>query len=208
MLEELLFRSLCDTLPDAPLDGHFLYGQTPDNEASVFAAAHYLLQNKKASRILITNTGPMSGFRGFSNWQDKLVEQGVAAAHVVPVPPVPRETPILHTLIEAQSMVAFAKEQQLKSIVVTAAPFQQPRAFMTAVTAALASYPELRIYSYPGNAMPWQDEVVHSQGTVTGTRASLIAGELERVALYNAKGDLASVQEVLAYLNQRDKNLL
>ena len=208
MIEELIIRTLCDTLPDAPADGHFLYGQTPDNEASVFAAAHQLLAREQSGSILFLDTGPVSGYSGFKNWREKLLYQGVAGHAVVPVPPVPRDTAILHTLIEAQSVVALAKERQFKSLVVTAAPFQQPRAFMTAVTVALQQYPELRIYSFPGQVMPWQEEVVHSQGTVSGTRAALIAGEVERIRLYHAKGDLASVPDVLQYLNRRDNGLL
>ncbi|WP_187263844.1 YdcF family protein [Pontibacter beigongshangensis] len=208
MIEELIIRTLCDTLPAAPADGHFLYGQTPDNEASVFAAAHQLLAREQPGRILFLDTDPMSGYGGFRNWREKLLDQGIPDDSLVPVPPVPRDTGILHTLIEAQSVVALARERRFKSLVVTAAPFQQPRAFMTAVTVALQQYPALRIYSCPGQAMPWQEEVVHSQGTVSGTRAALIAGEVERIRLYQAKGDLASVPDVLQYLNRRDKGLL
>ncbi|MFT2009966.1 YdcF family protein [Pontibacter sp. 13R65] len=208
MIEELIIRTLCDTLPVAPLDGAFLYGQTPDNEDSVFATAHQVLTAEVAPRLLFANTPPMSGYNGFSSWKSKLTEQGIPEEKLVPVPPVPRDTQILHTLIEARSVVALAKEQQFKSLLVIAATFQQVRAFMTAVTAALEIYPQLRIYSMPGKAMPWQEEVVHSQGKVSGTRSELIAGELERINAYHTKGDLASVQEVLDYLNRRDKELL
>jgi hypothetical protein len=74
---------------------------------------------------------------------------------------------------------------------------------MTAVTVALREYPDLQLYSYPGVALPWQAGVVHSQGQTRGTRSELIAGEFERIRKYHEKGDLASVEEVLDYLNKR-----
>ena len=74
---------------------------------------------------------------------------------------------------------------------------------MTAVTVALREYPELLLYSYPAVAMPWQEEVVHSQGTLKATRSELIHMEFERINKYQNKGDLASFEEVLTYLNNR-----
>ena len=133
MLEELIIRTLCDTLPEEPADALFLFGQTEDNQESVFA-----------------------------------------------------------------------KERQYRRVIVTASPFQQPRAYMAAVTAALRSYPELYIYSLPGKALPWKEEVVHSQGKVQDARAGLIAGEMERIRKYHAIGDMVSVDKVIAYLNRRD----
>ena len=75
---------------------------------------------------------------------------------------------------------------------------------MTAVTVTLREYPELLIYSYPGEAMPWQEEVVHSQGTLKAKRRDLIQEELERIEKYQSKGDLASPEQVLSYLNKRE----
>lgn len=77
---------------------------------------------------------------------------------------------------------------------------------MTAVTVALEAYPELRIYSLPGLALPWHETVTHSQGRSKGSRAEFIAGELERIHRYHKKGDLASVEEVLDYLNKRSRS--
>jgi hypothetical protein len=46
---------------------------------------------------------------------------------------------------------------------------------------------------------------VHSQGQARGARSELIGGELERIRKYHAQGDLASVEEVLEYLDERDR---
>ena len=78
---------------------------------------------------------------------------------------------------------------------------------MTAVTVSIREYPELLIYSYPGAAMPWQEEVAHSQGTLKAKRCDLIQKELERIEKYQDKGDLALFEQVLNYLDKREKAL-
>lgn len=99
----------------------------------------------------------------------------------------------------------FAKQHSYHTLFVVAPPFQQLRAFMTAVTVAFREYPELLIYSHPGVAMSWQEEVIHSQGTLRAKRRDLIQEELERIEKYQTKGDLASPEQVLGYLNKREK---
>ncbi|MDO6389076.1 YdcF family protein [Pontibacter sp. BT731] len=208
MIEELIIRALCDTIPDKPVDGLFLFGQTEDNQQAAFETAQNFLQNGRTEKVLCLGTKAMSGYPGFEVWKKEMKKLGIGEEQLIPVPPVPADTEILHTLIEATSAVRYAKEQGFKSLVVTAAPFQQPRAFMTAITAALREYPELYLYSLPGKAMPWQEEVTHSQGKVEDTRAGLIAGEMERIRCYHDQNDLISVQEALDYLNRRDGKLL
>lgn len=203
MIEELIIRTLCDTLPPEPVDGLFLFGQTEDNQKAAFSTACSMLERNLVERILFLGTEPISGYPGYDVWSRGLKKLGVAESMLEAVPPYPADTDILHTFIEAGSVARYAKEKGYESLIVTASPFQQPRAFMAAVTAGLRVYPELRLYSLPGKPMPWQEEVVHSQGEVQNTRAGLIAGEMDRIRKYHAKGDLASVAEVLDYLNRR-----
>jgi len=203
MLEELIIRTLCDTLPERPADGLFLFGQTADNQVSVFATARKLLQQKRVPKVLFIYTEALSGYPGYACWQKELTQRGIAEQALEAVP-VPAGTDMLHTLIEAEAMAIHAKKQGYTRMIVTASPFQQPRAFMAAVTATLRIYPQLYLYSVPGKALTWKKEVTHSQGEVQDTRAGLIAGEIERIHKYHAQGDLASVDQVLAYLDSRD----
>jgi hypothetical protein len=115
------------------------------------------------------------------------------------------QVPVLHTLIEAEAVVTYARQHHFQSLSITAAPFHQPRAFMTAITAALRIYPDLKIYSQTGTPLSWLEEAVHSQGKTKGTRTQLIAGELERIEKYQKQGDLATIKQVLEYLNERDR---
>jgi hypothetical protein len=199
---ELLIRVLCDTPPSTTTDGVFLFGQTSDNQEAVFITAQQLLDASLARKVLFVQTGPISGFPGFDAWKKLLNQQGIGDMQIEGITGV--NSPILHTLIEAEALVQFAKEKGYRSLFVVASPFQQLRAYMTAVTVAVREYPELKLYSRPGVALPWLEQVVHSQGTTAGSRKDLIQGELERIDKYNQKGDLDSVELVLNYLNKRD----
>ncbi|GHA54898.1 YdcF family protein [Pontibacter akesuensis] len=204
MLEELIIRSLADTLPPETADAVFLFGQTEDNQRSVFATAKKLLEQGQAKKVMFLNSEPKSGYPGFESWQQELTKIGIKPEQIEAVPSP--ETEILHTRIEACAMAKHAIAQAYKTVIVVASPFQQPRAFMAAVTAAFAHYPSLRLHSQAGEPLPWCQEANHSQGKVEDTRAGLIAGEIERIHKYNQKGDLAYAEEVLEYLHRRDRN--
>ncbi|RIJ42465.1 YdcF family protein [Pontibacter oryzae] len=204
MLEELIIRALADTLPSEPADALFLFGQTEDNQASVFATAKLLVKTNQVPRVMFLNTPPMSGYPGFEAWNAQLQQLGIPAGKLEAIP-VPSGTDKLHTLKEATAMVHHAKSQGYRRIFVAASPFQQPRAFMAAVTAAHRHYPALYLYSQPGQPLAWAEEATHSQGKVEATRAGLIAGEMERIHKYQGIGDLNTVEQVLAYLNKRDR---
>lgn len=203
MLSELIIRTLCDTLPTTQADAVFLFGQTEDNQQSVFDSSIYLLQISLAKKVMFIQSEAMSGYPGFAKWQEELTKLGVTKEQIEPVP-IGADVASLNTRIEAEAAINHAKKLAYKNLLVTASPFQQTRAFMAAVTAVRNFYPYLKVYSYPGRSLSWCEEVTHSQGRVKGTRVELIAGEMERISKYGASGDLATVKEVLDYLDRRD----
>jgi uncharacterized SAM-binding protein YcdF (DUF218 family) len=200
--KELLMRILCDTLPPVTADGAYLFGQTNDNQESVFLSAQELIIRALVRRILISDADPKNGYPGGHAWREALIAHGIRDSVIEEVPVEP--TSSLNTLIEAEALIQHARKNGYRFIVVCAAPFHQERAFMTAVSAALGAYPDLRLYSYPGRALAWDDQVMHSQGTLSATRAGLISSEQERIATYLGKGDLVSCSHVLSYLRKRD----
>ena len=199
---ELLTRALCDLRPKNPTNGAYLYCQTRSNQQSIFQAAQFLLNNSLTFKILILNTKAKSGYPGVSEWKQELKQLGLPEEQIEEVKI--KESSMLNTLIESEVIIRFAKKHRYRSLFVVAPPFQQLRALMTAVTVALREYPELLIYSYPGIAMSWQEEVIHSQGTLKAKRCDLIQEELERIEKYQRKGDLTTPEQVLSYLNKRE----
>lgn len=195
---ELLLRIFSDCRPCGTVEAAYLFAETRSNQDSVCLAAADLLERGQIREVLISDCGPKSGYVGAAAYRTAMVEAGIPAAAIVEVPMEP--TDILHTRIEAEAVVQFAKGKGYKRLIVTSVPFHHPRAFMTMVTVALCECPSLKLYSHPGVPRPWDEVVTHSQGVVTGTRASFITEELRRIATYTAGGDLARRTEILKYL--------
>ncbi len=191
MLEatELLLRTLADVRPSGVVEGAYLFGQTAPNQDSVFAAGRELVERGGVRKLLISDCSPKSGYLGATACRQTMIESGIPAGTIEEVPMEP--TKILHTLIESEKVVRFARAQGYRRLIVVSSPFHQQRAFMTMVSVALREYPSLKLYSVPGAPQPWDEVVTHSQGKLCGTRAELIAEEQRRIEQYTAQGDLA-----------------
>lgn len=203
---ELLTRILCETRFDGPVDGAYLYCTTIENQASVFQTARRLISHSVAKRIYLLEAEAMSGYPGANQCRKGLNDLGLSEEQIGSVPIEGAES--INTLVESFALVRFFREHGFRSLVVVSPPFHQLRAFMTAVTVALKVYPEISIYSNPGVALPWLDPTIHSQGTLKAQRRQLIQEELNRIQTYQIKGDLASFEAVLNYLNCRDEEIL
>jgi hypothetical protein len=202
-LIELLIRTLCDLLPDLPADGAYLFGQTADNQQSVFETGVDLVNRQRARRLLIPDSTPQCGYPGFRAWRQALGGLGLGESDIVGVSTA--SLPGLNTLAEAEALVRHARAEGLARIFVVAPPFHQLRAFITTVSVVLREFPELRVYNRVGAALPWDETAVHSQGVLQCTRGELIHSELARIERYRRKGDLVSQDEVFAYLQWRDR---
>ena len=149
------------------------------------------------------NNASNPGYPGYHVWKDKLIKLGIKENRILGVD---LATDDHNTLTEAEAVVRFAKRSNYKSIIISAAPFHQIRAFMTTVRVVLAEYPELKLYSFPGDALPWNEKATHSQGALSGKRSELIEAELARIEKYLRKGDLISFDRVMDYFDERDQS--
>ena len=113
------------------------------------------------------NNASNPGYPGYHVWKDKLIKLGIKENRILGVD---LATDDHNTLTEAEAVVRFAKRSNYKSIIISAAPFHQIRAFMTTVRVVLAEYPELKLYSFQGDALPWNEKATHSQGALSGKR--------------------------------------
>jgi len=201
-LIEIIFRTLCDPFSDIQADAAYLFGQTSKNQEAVFETGIDLIKRDRVDKLLIPDSPPRGGYPGYDAWYQALIAYGLDGSKIIGIPT--GSYPNLNTLVEAQTLVRYAQEKEMTNLFVVAPPFHQPRAFMTTVTVALAEFPELRIYNRVGTALPWNENVTHSQGTLRAPRSELIQHELERIERYQHKGDLATADEILTYLNWRD----
>jgi hypothetical protein len=199
---ELLLRILADVSPDGIADAAYLFAETEPNQESVFAAGRNLIERNRVRRLLISDCSPKSGYIGAAAYRAAMIRAGIAAEGIEEVPMEPTE--LLHTGIEADRTVQFAKAKGYERLLVVAAPFHQERAIMSVVTAAIREYPSLKVYSHPGMPQAWDEVVTHSQGKLCGTRAKLIAEELQRIETYTAQGFLLPRSAILEYLRGRE----
>lgn len=188
---------LCDTPPLEP-ELFYVVGETKDNEASVFSVA---ARQMGTCPITITGGDATAGYPGPADWSYRLVHQyGVADSRlkVIPLQGPP------NTFAEALALVQYAVACRLRIITICAAPFHQLRAFLSVLGAMRKlAIDYLRVYNHVGNALPWSEEALHSQGKLRATRVELILEEYQRIVRYTAKGDLVTIGEALAYLRQR-----
>ena len=200
---ELLTQILCDYPPSSAVDGAYLFAQTVENQSSVFEAGLQALEQKQTKQLFISASAPISGYPGYRQWQQNLVRLGVNSANIVGIPP--STDTILHTRVEAEGLVRYLKATGAKTVTIISAPFHQLRCFMTVVSVALEEMADLKIYNKVGTSLPWHEIVVHSQGTVKLKRSDLIKSEMDRISIYQQKGDLVSTEAVYDYLVRRDR---
>lgn len=198
-LIELTIRILSDTGPATPADAIYLFGQTTSNQSSAFSAA----QESNAKNILILDTLPRSGYPGFASWKSELIYLGIAENRIHPVSM--DDAKLLNSRTESIALVEYAKTNNIHTLEIIAPPFHQLRALMTAITIVLEMNADIAVYSRPGKPIPWTETAVHSQGKLNAPRSRLIHEELIRIETYQKKGDLASTDDVLTYLNSRDQ---
>jgi len=203
LVTELLTKVLCDVSSPSSTDGAYLYAQTIDNQQSVFATAKSLIKCDATKCALIPDSEPRCGYPGFDLWQVELQSAGISTDCIRSVPTGDFDS--LNTYTEALAAVRFAKSHGFNSMHVIAAPFHQLRAFISSVSAALAEYPELRIFNAVGAALPWYQEVSHSQGSLKGVREEFIFTELDRIEKYTIKGDLLPMLRIVEYMKWRDR---
>ena len=202
---ELIIRVLADTrTPKYKIScPAYIFALTDKEQpATIRAAAE--LYSKKLAFPIIANAGTTdSGYSGFEFCKRGLSFRGVPEDAVVTLINDELRKGV-NTLIEAKALVALAKKNRWEEITIISAPFHQIRCFITVVSVLLKEYPELRVYNCPSEPFPWMGHSSHSQGTLKGKRKDFITAELDRIVKYHEKGDLASLEEVLQYLNQRD----
>lgn len=201
---EIFLRALSDPLPSQGIEALFLFGQTVDNQDSAFDTAERLYRRFPDLQLLMLAGGRRSGYPGFELWQRALTARGIAGDDIHPLPPA--DSAILHTRIEALALVDYLKAKAYRRVGVTAAPFHQVRAFMTAISVALEAGLDVALYSCPGTPQPLLEAASHSQGALSHQRRDLIAKEIQRIDTYQAKGDLTTTDEILNYLEERDRH--
>ena len=193
----------------------YLFGHTPANEESLIAAAVSLYESGNASLIVMdggglytpptSSSGKVVAYSGGDDWRDQLVHRGVPEKNIVFMDS-PRPT-LSHTGTDAERFVRFAKSRDWKVVSVVAIPPQLLRAFAITVRCLERDYPELLVYSQPGNPLPWDQPSAMAQGVSCATLlGDGIDTEWDRInRVYGNAYDPVTAEQAIAYIKRRDE---
>merc|ERR1712187_1075408 len=140
--------------------------------------------------------GPLHGFSATPYLLDKLRAAGIGENSVELVDF--DHSGMIHTLVEAETVVRHVKKKGWKSLAIVAPAFHLVRAALTTASVALREYPELQLVPYAGSPLIWEEASAHSQGMV-GVRAEFLKSELTRIERYSRKGDIAPLRDLEEY---------
>ena len=195
-------RVLDDTLPRT-CDAIYLFGETDDNRSMVIDSGVDVLARFPQAVLLIADGPARSGYAGFESWHAELRARGVPADRILAVPE-PDEA-IMHTRNESQAAVRLCMSRAFGTLLAVAPSFHLPRAFLTLLSIIRQERAALRLFAFSASSVPWNVEVVHSQGVLRAQRIDLLTSELTRLGRYSACGDLLLPKEALRYFAQRDE---
>jgi len=201
---ELIVRILCDDAPEE-VDAVYSFSQTTCNEGSqVQKLLEMSLKYKRATILYSGEDGSRQcGWAGYQRFEEKLKLAGISSSRMSMVP-FPETEVSINTLKECTALVKFCLSQNIRKILVVAPPFHQVRCTLTLLSCvAKINERSFQVYSAPSLVDDWLKNVHHSQGTLYGTRESLINAELNRIRKYHIKGDLISPDAAMAMLSTR-----
>jgi len=202
-LLELSQRIMDDDVPKGKADAVIMYGETQDNERSIFLGVKQVYEKNLVKKVTFGQGGKLiTGQDYLPDYQAKLIQFGIPKEAIIPIQ-ITQAMAQTHT--EASAHIAYAKAQQWKNVYVVASPFHLFRAFVNTISIVLHQYPKLKVFSSLGAHLPWTQVALHSQFVESGRRCDLVAKEWQRIEDHHAKGNLVSAHQVLDYLNQRDQ---
>lgn len=157
----------------------------------IFRAAHAALLFKEgfAPHVAIVGGADNRAYGSFPSQEvvDEMVRRGVPkdAIHFESVAP--------HTRGEADRAMELARKNRWNSLVVVTSPHHQYRAFLTFVEALHDADLSLKLINAVA-PLSWTER------TPWGTRSELLHSEFDKIAEYQKKGDVASYEEGITYL--------
>lgn len=152
---------------------------------------------------------PANGYEGGDVWKANLMNVGVPESKIEMMYGArigeSYEAKDFNTLTEMCALVRHLRTSGDKRVILVAPDFHLPRVMVSFVTALLAQ-PGSAIWAWgcPVSVKNWNAQLVHSQGSLAGTVAEIFSAECSKIAGPKRFGNLATLDKVLWYLNERD----
>src|SRR3989344_4076216 len=200
--------------PPGSVDAVFFHGRSffDAGKRDIFQVAVDYISQGRAQYILLADsegervgeTIPQVAYPGKSLWTDRLVKMGMDRERIIYSPHlVPREHGF-NTTTEAHAFLNTCIERGFKTGVVLTQPHQIVRAMLGAVKRIQEQELPVDLWTEAPRSVDWNKKVKGSQGMELKPRIYHIQDEIDRVFRYQAKGDIASFDELFDYLATRD----
>ena len=140
---------------------------------------------------------PGVAWRGRSKWEPELIELGVKDIIWSPA--------VGHTREEADAFLKIARERRWKRVAVLTQPHHLPRVFLGMLKAMEELKYSMQVYGVAPKSCDWNKVVRGSQGAEELPRVQHLEQEFDKIQDYQEKGDLATLDEMFEYLEQREE---
>ncbi|MES2216187.1 MAG: hypothetical protein V4481_02730 [Patescibacteria group bacterium] len=197
-----LYQATCLTLSNKPsikTDAVFFHARGVGDDDGLFEVVAQLYKNGLAEKIVITNFDGISTTepgKRIASGKEYYLEQ---LSSLVPKEAIVCADSAENTLTENRAFLDLAQKSGWKSGVIVAQPHQLLRAMLGAVKGVQKRHMDFRLYSACPQTTNWKKDTFVNQG-VPSTRFDNISAELERIPRYIAKGDIATLQELISYI--------
>jgi|SRR3989344_2111688 len=205
---------LLNDRPPKPVDAVFFFGRSyfDAGKKDIFQVATDMIKEGRAKYIFIPDsegqrvggTIPREANPGKTLWTDRLVRLGVDKNQIIYCPhPIPGELGF-HTRNESDAFLRTAANKGLNTAVVLTNPHQIVRAMLGVVKTINDTGQEIDVWCMVPDTTGWNKRVMGSQGKELKPRRDHVPSEIDRIFKYQAQADLASFDDLYAYLAKRD----
>ncbi len=196
--------------PKESVDVLYFFGRSffDAHKGGLYKIAVELYKQKIVKKIIIPGTEgerldeatPRVAHPGKTLMKNRLVKMGIDEDDVV------FSEPGYHTKAEGDAFLRYSVEHNLHRALVLTNPHQITRAMLGLIKTIDDNSLPVDVYAVTPNPskFDWQRRVKGSQGMERKKAFEHIQDEIDRIKLYQNKGDLATFDEALSYMVRRD----
>lgn len=197
--------------PNSPVDVIFFHNRSYGDNTGLLSIAEESIKIGAAGFIAVTNNEgerfgsdvPFEANPGKTEYIRRLLTLGIPEEKII-IPTLKA----YHTRQENTAFLTSAKERRCTTGAILTQPHQALRTMLGAVQAMEEVGYQMYLYTLtPGNTQ-WQEIVKGNQGVEEKPRWQHIEDEYNRIFTYQATGELASLDDLLTYLDMRDNGQL
>lgn len=195
-INRLAIRILSDSIPNHKNRIFYCYAH---NDLNIECMAKSVINNiKEGDKVyILDNKSKMSGV------SKSLIVSNQYKNLNINTNKIPYENETINTKIESNAVIEWAKKNNIKDLIICAPPFHILRAFMTIVSSAIDINYKINIYAITGIVDNWRKMTISHQGLNKTSYNQFIELELDRISIYNKKGDIKNANIIWDYLMRR-----